>query len=64
MTLRVAFALIARSPEQYPVAVDDIRRSPFRRFPFMIYYVVLSRGVSVIAVMHGRRHPQRWQSLS
>lgn len=60
--IRVAFASITRSPEQYPVAIDDIRRCTLRRFPFVIYYVVLSRGVSVIAVMHGRRHPQRWKS--
>jgi hypothetical protein len=23
---------------------------------------VLRRGISIIAVMHGRRHPRRWQS--
>ena len=60
--VRVAFAAIERAPEQYPIAVDDIRKVTLRRFPYVIYYVVLERGISVIAVMHGRRHPRRWQS--
>jgi plasmid stabilization system protein ParE len=60
--VRVAFAAIERAPEQFPVAVDDIRKVGLRRFPYIVYYVVLRRGTSVIAVMHGRRHPRRWQS--
>ena len=60
--VRVMFAAIQRGPEQYPLAIDDIRKAPLRHFPYVIYYVVLARGISVIAVMHGRRHPRRWQS--
>ena len=60
--VRVAFAAVERAPEQFPVAVDDIRKVGLRRFPYIVYYVVLRRGISVIAVMHGRRHPRRWQS--
>jgi plasmid stabilization system protein ParE len=60
--VRVAFAAIERAPEQFPIAVDDIRKFGLRRFPYIVYYVVLSRGISIIAVMHGRRHPRRWQS--
>jgi len=61
-SVRVAFAEIGRAPEQYPIAVDDVRKATMRRFPFVIYYVLLPRGTSEIAVMHGRRHPRRWQS--
>jgi len=60
--VRLVFATIARAPEQYPIALDDIRKAPLRRFPYIVYYVVFPRGVSVIAVMHGRRDPRRWQS--
>ena len=60
--VRIAFAAIERAPEQFPIAVDDIRKVGLRRFPYIVYYVVLRRGVSIIAVMHGRRHPRRWQS--
>ena len=59
---RVALAAIQRDPQQFPVAVDDIRKLRLHRFPCVVYYVVLTRHVSVLAVMHGRRHPRRWQS--
>jgi plasmid stabilization system protein ParE len=60
--VRVTPAAVARAPRQYPVAADDIRKARLRRFPYVVYFVVLRRGVSVIAVMHGRRDPRRWQS--
>lgn len=59
---RVTFAAIERAPEEFPVVLEDIRSARLRRFPYIAYFVVLSRGISVIAVMHARRHPRRWQS--
>ena len=59
---REALVAVERDPAQFPVAIDDIRKLRLRRFPYVVYYVVLPRHVSVIAVMHGRRHPRRWQS--
>lgn len=53
----VQLATVERAPGSYAVAADDIRRAPLRRFPYVVYFVVLARGVSVIAVMHGRRPP-------
>jgi plasmid stabilization system protein ParE len=52
---------VERQPEQYPVAVDDIRKAPLRRFPYVVFYVILIDAISVIAVMHSRRHPRRWE---
>jgi plasmid stabilization system protein ParE len=59
--VRVTLQSIEHNPEQYPVAADDIRKAPLRRFPYVVYYVVLDADVSVIAVMHSRRHPRRWK---
>ena len=59
---RVTLAAVARAPEQFPVTVADVRKARLRRFPYVVYYVVFARGTSVIAVMHGRRRPRRWQS--
>ena len=58
----VALAAIQRAPEHAPVAVDDVRKLPLRRFPYVVYFVVVPAGISVLAVIHGRRHPRRWQS--
>jgi plasmid stabilization system protein ParE len=29
---------IQRHPEMYPIALDEFRRAPIRRFPFEIFY--------------------------
>ena len=60
--VRVAFAGIERAPQQFPLALDDIRKALLPRFPYVVYFVIHPRGLSVIAVMHGRRDPRRWQS--
>lgn len=60
--VRVALAGIERAPERYPLALDDIRKALLPRFPYVVYFVKHTRGLSVIAVMHGRRDPRRWQS--
>ena len=61
-TVQVAFRALERSPELGAIAIDDIRRMPLERFPYVIYYVMRPSGLAVIAVIHGRRHPRRWQS--
>jgi plasmid stabilization system protein ParE len=58
---RVTLGALERNPEEHPLVAADIRKAPLRRFPYLVYFVVLDAGVSVIAVMHGRRNPQRWQ---
>jgi toxin ParE1/3/4 len=60
--VRVAFGAIQQAPLQFPVALEDVRKARLRRFPYVIYFVVLQDRISVIAVIHGRRHSQRWQS--
>ena len=43
--VRVTCAGIERAPEQFAVAVDDIRRVQLPRFPYAVYYVTC-RAVS------------------
>ena len=59
--VRFILESVEANSELYPFAVDDIRKAPVRRFPYVVYYVAVEPGVSVIAVMHSRRHPRRWQ---
>jgi plasmid stabilization system protein ParE len=35
-----------------------------RRFPYSLFYRIIDDQVIVVACMHGRRHPRRWQSRS
>lgn len=60
--VRAVFAAIRRNPEQFARVRHDIRRALVRRFPYAVYYVVEPEQIAVIAVVHTRRHPRRWQS--
>jgi len=53
--------VISDNPGMYPVVHGDTRRALIRRFPFGIYYQVEEEAIVVVAVMHGSRHPKRWQ---
>ena len=53
---------IASFPLLYAVACDDIRIAPIKRFPFAVYYRVISDKVIVTAVLHHSRDPRIWQS--
>lgn len=54
-------ASIEAQPQIFRLAVDDIRMAPLRRFPYVVYFVALPQHTSVLAVIHGRRHPQVWR---
>jgi plasmid stabilization system protein ParE len=45
----------------YPVVHRDTRRALMRRFPFGIYFRVEQSQMMLVAVIHGSRHPYRWQ---
>lgn len=57
----VVLEAIEEAPQRFPVALRDIRKARVRRFPYVVYYVVLPDIIAVIAIIHGRRDPSRWQ---
>ena len=57
----MTLATISDNPCLYPMVHRDIRRVLIRRFPFGIYYRTGEEAIVVIAIMHGSRHPKRWQ---
>jgi plasmid stabilization system protein ParE len=57
-----ALARICQMPESYQSVYRDVRRSIVRRFPYTIYYRVVSSRVIITAVFHGRRDPKAWQA--
>lgn len=53
---------IRRTPEMHAMVYRELRRASVRRFPYAILYrVVEKKKVIVVAVMHSRRDPKRWQ---
>ena len=60
-SLDACFALISRQPAVFPTVYRQARMALLPRFPLVIYRV-FPDFISVVAVMHGRRHPRRWKS--
>jgi toxin ParE1/3/4 len=60
--VEAAFALITRSPDTFPKVYRDVRRVLVRKFPYAVFYTTSPEDVSVLACVHARRHPRRWQS--
>lgn len=60
--LNDALTQIGDRPELYAPAWQDIRPCRLKRFPFVVYYRVLTDRVEVLAVMHGSRDASAWQS--
>jgi plasmid stabilization system protein ParE len=52
---------IAEHPLRYPVVRRNTRRALLRRFPYAMYFRIYDDVIVVVACMHGRRNPRRWQ---
>ena len=53
---------IVANPSAFPLVHGNIRRAVMRAFPFGIYFRIHGNDIVILAVTHGRRHPQHWQS--
>ncbi len=62
--VRAAITAIGEAPLTWPLVTPTKRRylvSLHDRFPFVVYYVVSTDEVSVVAILHGSRSPTTWQ---
>ena len=60
-TVDQALASIVADPLAHPRVHGETRRALLRRFPYAVYFRVMTDEIVVLAVMHGRRRPQRWR---
>lgn len=52
---------ILETPSGYPVLHRNTRRIRLKRFPYSLYYRIYSDAIVMVACMHGKRDPKRWQ---
>jgi plasmid stabilization system protein ParE len=60
--LREILDRIEWMPEMYGVVWQDVRAARLRKFRYVVYYVVLTDHVEVLAVLHGSRDESTWKS--
>lgn len=57
----LAIAMIQNAPERWSIVEADVRRYLLKRFPYALYYRVLSDVIRILAVKHHSRHPGYWR---
>src|SRR5438874_11168581 len=55
-----ALRQIADAPARWPLCDDRHRFHLLKRYPYSIVYRAEADGILVVAVAHGRRHPDYW----
>ena len=56
-----ALERICRQPMIYAVVHETYRRALIRRFPYAIFFESTETSVTVYAVFHTSRDPQKWR---
>ncbi len=56
-----AMAIILDAPDRWSILEENVRHYLMPRFPFVIYYRVLSDHIRILAFKHQSRHPNYWR---
>ncbi|MGB6295238.1 MAG: type II toxin-antitoxin system RelE/ParE family toxin [Rivularia sp. (in: cyanobacteria)] len=51
-------------PQSYPIVYRDVRRAVVKRFPYAVYYRIISSRIIVTAVFHSSKNSTGWQKRS
>lgn len=54
-------AAICRMPEMHTAVHEQYRRALIRRFPYAVFYKCAANTVTVYAVFHAARDPEKWR---
>ena len=60
--LREVLARIEKMPELHGKVWEDVRAARLKQFRYIVYFIVLTDRVEVLAVLHSAREPLAWQS--
>lgn len=59
--VNTVFATLLENPFQVPVIEQDVRRALVRDFPYGVFFTTEADLITVLAVLHLRRHPDTWK---
>jgi plasmid stabilization system protein ParE len=60
-SLDTVVARVRETPLQFPVVYRDVRRALLGRFPYGVFFTLVSDTIHVLAVVHLHRHPDTWK---
>jgi plasmid stabilization system protein ParE len=53
---------VQKKPNSFSEDSDGVRKTVIRRFPYNIYYIVISPIILILAVWHKKRNPDGWRN--
>lgn len=53
--------MVSENVMEFEKVHKNLRRAVIKRFPFNLFYLYEKQTVIVVAVIHGSRHPKKWQ---
>ena len=56
--IEAAIADVSETPEKWPRFLLNTKRRLLNRFPYSVVYLVDSKGIFILAIMHQRRRPE------
>jgi plasmid stabilization system protein ParE len=59
-SVQAIFKTIGLHPELFAAVHGEIRRAILSRFPFAVFYLVESKRVVVLRILHTARNPELW----
>lgn len=59
--LEACIESIRRQPQMCSLAHENYRRSLIRRFPYAVFYEYVEKTITVYAVFHTSRDPNKWR---
>ena len=57
-----ALSKLVKHPLFYKKVHNSIRRIIIKKFPFGIFYIMSGNKIIVLAVLHARRNPVKWEN--
>lgn len=60
--LRSTLNQISENPHLYQLLHRGTRRALLKRFPYGVFFKEFPHVIVVVACMHGRRDPKRWEA--
>jgi plasmid stabilization system protein ParE len=54
---------VLERPLSFPVVQGATRRAIVQRFPYGVFFRILSDEIVILGIVHGHRDPKRWREV-
>ena len=53
---------ISEHPESFAIDVSPIRFAKIEKFPYIVFFVVSTDFITILAIVHGSSDPSKWRN--